>query len=132
MENFKSLFINELQDMFSSEHQIVQSLPKMIKAASSPQLKEALTNHLRETRNQVTRLEKIFSILNLNYREEECQAMEGLIAEAETILYQVGSKSPVMDAGIIMACQKIEHYEIATYGSLVQLAKVWGLPFTCS
>lgn len=123
MENFKNLFIKELQDMYSSEHQIIRSLPKLIKAASAPQLKETLTNHLRETRNQVARLEKIFSILNLNYREEECEAMEGLIEEAEIILYQIGSKSPVMDAGIIMACQKIEHYEIASYGTLRSFAE---------
>lgn len=116
------LFIEELEDMYSSEHQIIDSLPKLINLASLPDLKEALTNHLKETKNQVRRIEKIFSILNLRAKEKTCEAMEGILKEAEE-LSENKTKSPSLDAAIISAAQKVEHYEIASYGTLRSFAK---------
>lgn len=120
--DLKDLFIDELEDMYSSENQIVESLPKLIKLASSPDLKEALTKHLRETENQVSRIEDIFSILGITPTENICEAMEGLIKEAESIVRNK-TKSPLLDVAIISAAQKIEHYEIASYGTLRSFAK---------
>lgn len=114
------LFAEELKDMHSSENQIVKSLPKLIKIASLPELKEALTNHLRETENQVTRIEKIFSILGI-HGEETCEAMKGLLHEADALTKR--TKSSTLDAAIISAAQKVEHYEIASYGTLRSFAK---------
>lgn len=116
------LFIEELKDMYSSENQIVESLPKLIKLASLPDLKEALTKHLKETENQVGRIERICSALNLEPSENKCEAMEGLLREAEE-LTESRSKSPALDAAIISAAQKVEHYEIASYGTLKSFAK---------
>lgn len=121
-QGFTQLFIDELEDMYSSEHQMIEALPNMIKAASSDELKEALTNHLKETKNQVTRLNKIFSIMGLQPSENTCEAMEGLIQEAKELIGKK-SKSPLLDAAIISAAQKIEHYEIASYGTLRSFAK---------
>lgn len=121
-EGLYELFLDELADMYSSEKQIVKSLPKLIKAASFPELKEALNKHWNETENQVRRLEKIFSILDLQPEEKTCEAMEGILKEADEL---VGSKekSPTLDAAIICAGQKVEHYEIASYGTLRSFAK---------
>lgn len=116
------LFIDELEDMYSSEHQIIESLPKLIRLASSSDLKEALTKHLHETENQAKRLEQIFSILNLSSEEKTCEAMEGILREAEE-LTENKTKSPTLDAAIISAAQKVEHYEIASYGTLRSFAK---------
>lgn len=116
------LFIDELADMLNSENQIVESLPKLIKLASLPELKEALTKHLKETQNQVERIEKIYSILGLPSNEETCEAMEGLLKEAEDLTSKF-QKSPTLDAAIISAAQKVEHYEIASYGTLRSFAK---------
>ena len=116
------LFMDELKDMLNSENQIVESLPKLIKLASLPELKEALSSHLKETENQVTRLKQIFSILGTKPSEITCEAMEGLIKEAEE-LTEDRTKSPTLDAAIISAAQKIEHYEMASYGTLRSFAK---------
>lgn len=121
-EDFFDLFVDELQDMLSSEKQIIEALPKMIKLASSPDLKEALSNHLKETQNQVKRIETIFSVIGVEPQENTCEAMEGLLKEADEIV-QGKSKSAVLDAGIISACQKVEHYEIASYGTLRSWSK---------
>jgi ferritin-like metal-binding protein YciE len=121
-QDLHDLFIDELADMYNSENQIIEALPKLIKQASLPDLKEALTKHLRETENQVKRIERIFSILNVELSENTCQAMEGLLKEAQAIT-QNKAKSPALDAGIISAAQKVEHYEIASYGTLRSFAK---------
>ena len=121
-QDLHQLFIDELEDMYSSEHQIVHSLPKLIKAASLPDLKEAITNHLKETQNQVKRIERIFSILSITPKEKTCEAMEGLLKEADELV-ENKAKSPTLDAAIISAAQKVEHYEIASYGTLRSFAK---------
>lgn len=121
-KTLNELFLEELADMYSAENQIVEALPKLIKACSSPELKQALQDHLGQTEYQITRIEKIFSILGLQPQEENCEAMEGLLEEADEILNKI-SKSPVLDAAIICAAQKVEHYEMATYGTLRAFAK---------
>ena len=122
---FYKLFMDELKDMLSSELQIIEALPKLIKIASLDDLKEALTNHLEETKNQVTRLKKIFSILGEELEEKTCEGMKGILEEGEEMV-KGKTKSSLLDATIISAAQKVEHYEIATYGGLVQLAKTLG------
>ncbi len=124
-QDLYTLFTDELADMLSSENQIIHSLPKLIKLASLPDLKKALTNHLEETKNQVKRIENICKILNLHLSKITCEAMQGLVKEAEEL---VGDKSAssTLDAAIITACQKIEHYEIASYGTLCSFAKHLG------
>lgn len=116
------LFVDELEDMYSSEHQILQSLPKLIKLASLPELKEALSHHLKETEHQVRRLEQVFSLIGITPQENTCEAMEGLLKESEELV-ENKSKSPALDAAIISAAQKVEHYEIASYGTLRSFAK---------
>lgn len=116
------LFVEELADMYSSEHQIIATLPKLIQAASQQSLKDALSAHLKETQQQVVRIEKIFQILKMQPYEEECEAMKGLLKEGGQLLSE-RSKSPALDAAIIAACQKVEHYEIASYGTLKAFAK---------
>jgi ferritin-like metal-binding protein YciE len=116
------LFVDELEDMNSSENQIVDSLPDLIKLASLPELKESLSKHLKETENQVSRIKKIYSILKLTPKENTCEAMEGLLKEAQE-LTQKKAKSPTLDAAIISAAQKVEHYEMASYGTLHSFAK---------
>jgi|LakMenEpi03Aug12_release.lakeMendotaPanAssembly.Ray.scaffolds.fasta_scaffold22992_2 ferritin-like metal-binding protein YciE len=126
-QTFNDLFIDELKDIYSCEHQIVESLPKLIKLASLPELKEALTKHLKETENQVVRIEKIFTILGIEPVEITCEGMEGLLKEAEE-LTENKNKTPILDAAIISAAQKVEHYEIASYGTLRSFAKQLNLP----
>jgi ferritin-like metal-binding protein YciE len=121
-EGFKELFVEQLEDTLSSEQQIIILLPKLIKLSSLPELKEALTKNLRETENQLNRVRKIFSTLNVRPSEKTCEAMEGIIKEAEQLTSNK-SKSPTLDAAIIAAVQKVEHYEIASYGSLCSFAK---------
>lgn len=120
--DFYQLFLDELEDMYSSENQIVEALPKLIKQTSLPDLKEALSHHLKETETQVTRLEKIFSILGMKPKEKTCEGMEGILTEGDEL---VGNKMKcaTLDAAIISAAQKVEHYEIASYGTLRSFAK---------
>lgn len=124
--DFNKLFIDELSDIYNAEQQLVQALPKLVAASSSPKLKEAFTNHLRETKNQVLRLETIFNNIEETAESVTCLAMQGLIEEsAESINnYPV---SAIRDAAIIAAAQRIEHYEIAVYGVLRTFAKEMGL-----
>lgn len=124
MENHDlyQLFISQLEDMHSAENQIIESLPNLINLASLPDLKEALTTHLKETKNQVKRIDQIFSILSIDPKENTCEAMEGLLTEAEE-LAKSSQPSPTLDAAIISAAQKVEHYEIASYGTLRSFAK---------
>jgi ferritin-like metal-binding protein YciE len=121
----KMLFENELKDIYWAEKALVTAIPKMIKKASSDALVEALENHLEETKEQVTRVESVFKSIGMEAKAKKCEAMAGLIKEAEEIMEE--SEEGVMrDAGIITAAQKVEHYEIASYGSLCAFAKTLG------
>lgn len=116
------LFLDLLRDLFDAENQIIQKLPKVIQAASNADLKNALTQHLDETKNQVQRLKQIFKMLNENPTGEKCAGMQALFEEGEKELKQSWSPA-VKDASLIISCQGVEHYEIAKYGSARTLAR---------
>ncbi|MEO6904655.1 MAG: ferritin-like domain-containing protein [Bacteroidia bacterium] len=116
-EGLRELFEDELKDIYWAEKALLKAIPKMIKNASSEELIAALEDHLSVTEQQVTRVEAVFDVLNLKPEGKKCEAMAGLIKEAEEIMKEC-KKGMVRDAGIISAAQKIEHYEIATYGTL--------------
>jgi ferritin-like metal-binding protein YciE len=121
-QNLYQLFINELQDVYSAEGLIIEALPRLIKSAFHKDLKEALTHHLDETRHQVVRLQKVFSLLGLPFTKELCKGMEGILKEGEALISHT-SPSAILDAAIIASAQKVEHYEIASYGTLCSFAK---------
>lgn len=116
LNNLHDLFVHELQDLYSAEQQITEALPKMANAASSSELRKAFEQHLKETQNHISRLEKAFSMLNVSPGGHKCKGMEGLIKEGESILEMQGDAS-VKDAALIAAAQRVEHYEIAGYGT---------------
>jgi ferritin-like metal-binding protein YciE len=120
-ETLRDLYLNELRDLYSAETQLLEALPKMADAASSSELKEAFTAHLTETEGHVSRLEEIFEALGEEPSGETCKAMEGLIEEGEDYVKASGDKQ-VRDAGLIGAAQRVEHYEIAGYGTARTLA----------
>ncbi len=120
------LFTDSIKDIYWAEKYLVKFLPKMQKAATSPQLKEAFGNHLEQTKGQVSRLEQVFELLGKKAQAKKCDAMEGLSKEGESIIEETDKGTATRDVGLIMAAQKVEHYEIATYGSLAQLAKTMG------
>jgi ferritin-like metal-binding protein YciE len=122
----KELFVDSLKDIYWAEKKLVSSLPKLQKAATTRQLKDAIGEHITVTKGQVARLEEVFGILGKKAQGKKCEAMEGLVKEAESVVEDTDAGSATRDAGIIMAAQKTEHYEIATYGSLVTLAGVLG------
>ena len=122
----KELFIEELKDIYWAEKHLVKALPKMRKAATSEELATAFEEHLAVTQEQVARVEQVFEMLEMTPRAKKCEAMEGLVKEGQEIIEELPKGSAVIDAGLIIAAQKIEHYEIAAYGSLVQLAKTMG------
>lgn len=120
------LFEDELKDIYWAEKALVKAIPKMIKKATSEDLVEALENHLEETEGHVQRCEQAFELLGKTAQAKKCEAMTGLIEEAEEIMDE-SDEGVMRDAGIISAAQKIEHYEIATYGTLCAFAKALGL-----
>ena len=120
------LFEEELKDIYWAEKALTKAIPKMIKNARTPELIQALTSHLSETENQVNRLKEVFSSLGYKASTKMCAAMEGLITESEEIMATC-EEGPMRDAGIISAAQKVDHYEIATYGTLRQIAETLGL-----
>lgn len=124
--NLRQLFEELLQNMYSSEGQIIETLPILIKLASLPELKEALSHHLKETEDQVIRVERIFSLLSLEPTKTPPKAIEGILNEAKELIADK-PKSPALDAAIISAAQRVEHYEIAAYGSLKNWANDLGL-----
>lgn len=126
-EKLEKLFVDQLRDIYYAEKLLVKALPKMAKAATSEELKEALEDHKVETQGQVERLEQIFDILGKRAQGKKCEAMDGLHKEAESIVEETDKGSLTRDVGIIMASQKIEHYEIATYGCLAQLANTFNM-----
>ena len=119
-------FYGELKDIYWAEKHLVKILPKMTKAATSAELKTAFTNHLAETKVHCTRLEEIFGILGKKVQAKKCEAIEGITKEGEGIIEETKAGTATRDVGLIFAGQKAEHYEIATYGGLVQLAKTLG------
>jgi len=120
------LFEDELKDIYFAEKALIKAIPKMIKNATSEELVDALENHLTETEDQITRVEKIFELLGKKAVAEKCEAMTGLIKEAGEIM-EACEEGAMRDAGIISAAQKVEHYEIASYGTLRQFAETLGL-----
>jgi ferritin-like metal-binding protein YciE len=120
------LFEDELKDIYWAEKALTKALPKMIKNATATELVEALENHLAETESQVEKVEQVFDILGKKVQAKKCEAMAGLIKEAEEIIKET-DKGAMRDAGIISAAQKVEHYEIATYGTLRTFARTLGL-----
>jgi ferritin-like metal-binding protein YciE len=124
-EGLRELFIDELKDIVYAERALVKALPKMAKNATEEKLVNAIEQHVAVTEMQVQRLEQIFEILGESSRGKKCDAMEGLIKEGEGVMEET-EIGPVRDAAIISASQKIEHYEIATYGTLVAFARTLG------
>ena len=122
----RELFIEELRDIYWAEKHLTKALPKMRKAATSQELANAFEEHLAVTEEQIGRVEQVFELLEMTPRAKKCEAMEGLVKEAQNIIEELPKGSAVIDAGLIIAGQKVEHYEIAAYGSLVQLAKTMG------
>jgi ferritin-like metal-binding protein YciE len=123
LNTLEQLYISELRDLYSAENQLLKALPKMAKGASSPELKDAFEKHLEQTKGHVERLEQIFQQLDESPRGKTCHGMKGLIEEGSEILKEDGEDS-VLDAGIIVAAQKVEHYEIAGYGSVRTFANL--------
>lgn len=123
----QEFFVDELKDIYWAEKALVKALPKMQKAATSATLKDAIGMHLEETQTHVTRLEEVFSLLGHKAQAKKCDAMDGLLKEGNSIIEDTEKGSATRDVGIILACQKVEHYEIATYGVLTQLAKTTGM-----
>jgi ferritin-like metal-binding protein YciE len=121
LDSMSDLYLAELRDMYNGEKQLVKALPKLARAASTEELRMAIEEHLEQTHNHVSRLETIFRNLDEKPGGETCEAMEGLVAEGEEVLTADGEDA-VRDAGLIMAAQKVEHYEMATYGTLREFA----------
>lgn len=122
----KEFFVECLQDIYYAEKAITKALPKMMKAASSEELKGAFEDHLAVTEEQVSRLEQVFEAIGEKAKGKKCEAIEGIIKEGESIIEDTDEGTATRDVGLIMAAQKVEHYEIATYGGLVQLAQTLG------
>jgi ferritin-like metal-binding protein YciE len=126
LDSVKELLIAELRDLHNAEEQLVEALPKLAEAASSTELRNAFNHHLEETRKHVTRLDEIFERLGEKASGETCQAMKGLVKEGEEFIHAKGQPD-VRDAGLIGAAQRVEHYEMAGYGTARTLAKRLGL-----
>lgn len=126
LSSLQDLFVHELRDILNAENQLVKALPKMAKAAASADLKEGFTEHLEQTKEQVKRLERIFKMLDMAPRGKKCAAMEGLIEEGSELIAE-DAEDTVKDAGLIAAAQKVEHYEIAAYGTLRTWAQQLGM-----
>jgi len=122
-ENLEQLLIDELKDIYSAEKQITRALPKMAKAAKSPELKEAFESHLEETKGQIERLDEIFKTLGKKATGKTCHGMQGLVEEGNEMIQEL-EKGDVRDAALISAAQRVEHYEIAAYGTVREYAKM--------
>lgn len=124
MKTLKELFEHTLKDVYYAENAISKALPKVSKAAKSKELKEAVDSHLTETQEQIKELKLVFKSIDVTAEGEKCDAIEGLIKEADGLMEEASGKA--LDAGLLAACQAVEHYEIARYGSLREWAKVLG------
>ncbi len=125
VKTINELLLDELKDLYSAEKQITKALPKMAKAASSQDLKSAFESHLEETQGHVERLDKIFENLGKSPRGKTCHGMQGLLEEGSEMISE-SEKGPVRDAGLISAAQRVEHYEMAGYGSVREFASILG------
>jgi ferritin-like metal-binding protein YciE len=125
IQTLNDLFLEELGDLYSAETQLIAALPKMAKATNSPELKSALEEHLEKTRMHASRLEEIFKDLGQKPKQVTCKAMKGLIEEGEEMVHKA-DRSPARDAGIIGSAQRVEHYEIAGYGTAKSHASMLG------
>lgn len=125
-EGLKELFVDSLKDIYWAEKALTKALPKMAKNATTQNLIDGINAHLTETEEQIARLEQVFSIVGEKAVAKKCEAMDGLIKEGQDIMEST-EQGPVRDAGIIAASQKIEHYEIATYGTIIAFAKTLGM-----
>ena len=124
-KTLKDLFVDQLQDAYNAETQLTKALPKMAKAAKSDDLRAGFEQHLKETQNQISRLERVFDQVGAKSGSNTCEAMKGLVTEGEEIM-GLGLDKDAQDAGLIAAAQKVEHYEIALYGTLCTFAKQLG------
>ena len=122
----KELFLDELRDIYWAEKHLTKALPRMRKAATSEELANAFEQHLSVTEGQIERLEEAFELLEVKAKAIKCEGMEGLVKESERVIEETQKGSSTRDAGLIIAAQKVEHYEIAAYGSIVQLARTMG------
>ena len=125
VDSMEKLFVSELKDLYSAENQITRALPKLAKAATSSDLRTAFQNHLKETEGQIVRLEKIFEILGASPKGKTCEGMKGVLAEGSEVLEET-EEGEVRDAGLISAAQRVEHYEMAGYGSVRAYAERLG------
>lgn len=131
LDSLKKLYVDQLKDLYSAENQLIEALPKMAKAASSSKLEQAFRDHLDETKTHVQRIETIFEELDYSPRGEKCDAMAGLIKEGESMIKENGDPE-VIDAGLIASAQRVEHYEIASYGTVHKYATLLGYTETAN
>lgn len=125
LKSLEELFLHTLKDTYDAEKRIAKALPRLKRAASSPDLKMAFDEHRQETESQIERLEQVFELLQKPPRSKKCVGIMGLIEEGSELIEE-GGEDPVVDAGLICAAQKVEHYEIAAYGTLVTYARILG------
>jgi ferritin-like metal-binding protein YciE len=125
LQSLEDLFLEDLKDVYNAEHQILKALPRMAKKASAPELKRAFEQHLKQTETQVQRLERVFSSIGEKAKGKTCKGMQGLIEEGKEMMSE-DIEEDVLDAALIAAAQKVEHYEIAAYGTLRAYAEMLG------
>jgi len=125
LETLHDLYVDELKDLYNAENQLLKALPKMAKAASAPSLSKAFSDHLEETKGQIERLETIFEKLELSPKGKTCKAMQGLLEEGKDVMSE-DADSSVRDAALIVAAQRVEHYEMAGYGCVRTFARLLG------
>lgn len=125
VESFEDLFRHELSDLYNAEKQLTKALPKMAKAATDPALKKGFETHLKETEGQIEILDRVFEACDMKPERITCEAMKGLIEEGKEAIDEI-EEGPLLDCALIVAAQKVEHYEIAGYGSMCQLAENMG------
>ena len=124
-QGLKELYVDELRDIYNAENQMVKTLPKMAKAASSEELQQGFEQHLEQTKGHVQRLEKIFKSMDESPKGKKCMGMEGLVKEGSEVMRE-DFEGAVMDAALIGAAQRVEHYEIAAYGTVCEFARILG------
>lgn len=125
VKTLEDLFIHELSDMYSAEKQMAKALPRLARAAENPDLEAAFRAHLEETQGQIERIDQVVEVLDIKLKRMKCAAMEGLVEESKEVIEEI-EKGPVRDAALIGGAQKAEHYEIASYGTICEIAKQLG------